>query len=176
MAVRYRTGYQTCPSGSAMIPEGCLDVVAEISRCAWGSVDAANNWRPGAGSPSFGPGIVTWYVNTLTRLPLTLTVVVLTEPASAGTDIAYKLFLLSFETGGVAFTASMLATNPDPPGEPDLGSINPAGQSHRPPDTSSTASSGKSSGLTTGSPGGLEQDGSVLGPPPPTLERGSRTT
>src|SRR6266511_4262196 len=146
MAVGYRTGYQTCPSGSAMVPEGGLGVVAEISRCAWGSVDAANNWWPGAGSASLVlgqvMGIVTWYVNTLTRLPLTLTVVVLTEPASAGTDIAYKLFLLSFETGGVA----------------------------------STASSGKSSGLTTGSPGGLEQEGSVLGPPPPTAERGSMTT
>src|SRR5436190_2695987 len=100
MAVRYRTGYQTCPSGSAMVFEGGRGVVAEISRCAWGSVDAANNWRPGAGSASL-PGIVTWYVNTLTRLPLTLTVVVLTEPASVPPD---KLSLLSFGTGA-SFTA-----------------------------------------------------------------------
>src|SRR5829696_6043475 len=152
MAVRYGTG---------LVPEG---VVAETSRCACGSADATSTTMP-AGTPGNPAGAVDRKVNTLTRLPLTLTVAAFTEPGSTENGGAYKLFLLSFAVVGAAFTASMAATNPVPKGEP-------AGQSQRPPNTSSTASLGLSSGLTTTPPGGISHDGSVW----PTLERGSMTT
>jgi hypothetical protein len=77
---------------------------------------------------SVGIGGLVRNVNSLTRLPLTLTVVVFTDPASAANRGVYKLFLLSF--GTVAFTASMPATN------------GPAGLFQRPPNGSWTASFG----------------------------------